>query len=400
MMPGTFLRALAIAVLYLFVATLALQNVFAQDEPAPGARKQDAEREDAGEEGRESLKRHIRARLLLKNLENIDTYEKKLAELDELGFEAVEEMLSSLAEPAKKALQELCKRRVGRLSDDDFKIRDRAFRLLYAAGDTSVEMLKKAAQSQDVHLADKSRLLLHMIDRRISPELHERLGHVMADYEKADWRKKLDMIDQLERLGGSLAVPALRRIVEREQNPRVKAQAANSLIRVGTIEDLVFIQKTGLIEKLDAPALTVEIYLSQGMKYLEAERYEEAIREFKRALKDAPDDIRIHYELGMAYLLAKKFALSVTHYMKVLNKEPENVLAHYNLACAYSLMNDTDNAIKHLALSIENGYGDVAHMEKDTDLDNIRSEPRYKALKEKLEREKEEEKKDDNQQDK
>jgi tetratricopeptide (TPR) repeat protein len=91
----------------------------------------------------------------------------------------------------------------------------------------------------------------------------------------------------------------------------------------------------------------------------------------------------------MAYLLSEKYALSITHYKKCLKQQPNNYLVHYNLACAYSLMNDVDNAVKHLALSIENGYKDLSHMEKDEDLDNIRSDQRYKELKDKLQRESE-----------
>jgi hypothetical protein len=52
-------------------------------------------------------------------------------------------------------------------------------------------------------------------------------------------------------------------------------------------------------------------------------------------------------------------------------------------------MNDTDGAVKHLALSIEKGYNDIGHIEKDEDLANIRQDPRYmqliKELRQKLE---------------
>jgi tetratricopeptide (TPR) repeat protein len=197
------------------------------------------------------------------------------------------------------------------------------------------------------------------------------------------------MITELERLGGSLAAPALRRIIEMESNPRVQAQAANSLIRVGTMQDLVFLKGIGLAEKIEAPAITAEIYLSQGLKYMEAKRYEEAIEEFKHALKDSPDDIRTHYEIAMAYLLSEKYTLSVTHFRECLKQQPDNPITHYNLACAHSLMNDGDNAIKHLSLAIQHGYKDLAHMEKDEDLDNIRSDPRYDELRKRLQREKE-----------
>jgi tetratricopeptide (TPR) repeat protein len=367
----------------------------AQDEaPAPEKPEKEENQKkelatEAREEARLSLLRHIEARKLIRRLSDPQKRAAALEKLDKLGTEAIIEMLASKKKEAREALGELCEGWVRQLSSEDFKQRDRAFRLLYAAGEAGLEPLKKASASGGAHLSQKTKLLLHMIDYRISPELYKRLGHVMADFKKAGWRKKIDMIAELERLGGTLAIPALKKIITRETNPRVQAQAANSLIRVGTIKDLLFLKKIGLAEKIQAPAITAEIYLSQGLKYMEAKQYEEAIGEFKKALKDSPDDFRTHYEIAMAYLLSEKYALSITHYKKCLKQQPNNYLVHYNLACAYSLMNDVDNAVKHLALSIENGYKDLSHMEKDEDLDNIRSDTRYKELKDKLQRESE-----------
>lgn len=377
------------------VAVIFCLAVCAQEEtPAPEKpQKPEQQKEDlatqAQEEARQHLLARIEARKLIRELSDPNKKDAALAKLDKLGIPAIEEMLASKASAAREALKELCRGWVGELTNDNFKQRDRAFRLLYAAGETATEHLKEASASDSAHLSEKAKLLLHMIDYQISPQLHERLGHVMAGYEKADWRKKLDMISELERLGGSLAVPALKRILLREKNPRVQAHAANSLIRVGTLGDLAFLKKIGLAEKIQAPALTAEIYFSQGFKYMQAKRYEEAIEEFKKALKDSPDDIRVHYQIAMTYLLSKKYSLCVTHYLECLKQEPKDPLSHYNLACAYSLMQDPDNAIKHLALSIENGYKDLEHMEKDEDFDNIRSDPRYQQLKQRLQPEKE-----------
>lgn len=374
------------SILILSVIFLLCPAVFAQEEPPvpeDPPEKTDTEQESSaatGEEARQSLIRRIKARKLIKDLEDPQKRQAALPQLDELGAEAIEEMLKVPEAHVRESLLALCRTWTAGLSSEKFDVRDRAFRLLYVAGDTVVDMLGEAANSVDRHLSETAGLLLHMIDHRISPELYERLGHVMAGFEKAEWRTRMDMIAELERLGGPLAVPPLKRILTREQNPRVQAQAANSLIRVGTVADLLFLKQIGLAQKIQAPAITAEIYLSQGIKYMEAERYEEAIEEFKRALKDSPDDLRTHYEIAMAYLLCGKYALSVAHFRECLKKEPDNPIAHYNLACAYSLMNDADNAIKHLALSIEKGYKDLAHMEKDEDLDNIRTDPRYEEL--------------------
>ncbi len=370
---------------------------FPQDTPAPEKQpgKDPAEQAttEGQEEERQKLLRRLEARRLIRELAG-DIKEELVPKLDKLGAEGVEELLASKKKEAGEALKLLCGKWTASLAAENFKERDRAFGLLYAAGEAGIEHLKKAADSNIAHLKETALLLLHMIDYRISPGLYERLGHVMADFGKSDWRRKIEMISELERLGGPLAVPALKRMLERETNPRVQGQAANSLIRVGTLEDLKFLQKIGLTSKIQAPAITAEIYLSQGIKYSQAKRYKESIEEFKKALKDAPDDFRTHYEIGMAYLLTKQFALSVSHLRKCLKQQPENHLVHYNLACSYSLMNDTDGAIRHLALSVENGYSDIAHMEKDEDLDNIRSDPRYKKLVQELRLKQEESKKE------
>jgi len=52
----------------------------------------------------------------------------------------------------------------------------------------------------------------------------------------------------------------------------------------------------------------------------------------------------------------------------------------YNLACCDSLLGDTDSALSFLARSIDAGYRDVAHMQADADLNNIRHTEAYKLL--------------------
>lgn len=376
----------ALVLVSLWVSAYSQDKPPAPEQPSDARQKKQELATEAQEEARAHLLRRIEARRLIRDLTDEEKKAAAVASLEKLGVEAVFELLVSKKEEARGALEELCRGWVAELPHEKYKKRERAFRLLYAAGDVSVKFLETAAKSQDPHLSHKAKLLLRMIDRRISPVLYARLGHVMAGFEKADWRKKLDMISELERLGGALAVPSLKRIIMREKNPRVQAQAANSLIRVGTLKDLLFLKKIGLAEKIQEPAITAEIYLSQGLRYMQAKRYDEAIEEFKRALKDSPQDFRAHYHIAMAYLMATKYALSVRHFQTCLAQQPNHQLAHYNIACAYSLMKDADNAVKHLGLSIDNGYDDLAHMEKDSDLDNIRSDPRYQQLKQRLQR--------------
>jgi hypothetical protein len=53
------------------------------------------------------------------------------------------------------------------------------------------------------------------------------------------------------------------------------------------------------------------------------------------------------------------------------------ITALYNLSCTYSLVNDKKNGIAYLKKSIDAGYNDYGHIQKDSDLDNIRHESAY-----------------------
>lgn len=52
----------------------------------------------------------------------------------------------------------------------------------------------------------------------------------------------------------------------------------------------------------------------------------------------------------------------------------------YNTACGYSLQNQKEKALNFLRISVENGNTNDAHMNRDTDLDNIRNEKAFTEI--------------------
>lgn len=56
-----------------------------------------------------------------------------------------------------------------------------------------------------------------------------------------------------------------------------------------------------------------------------------------------------------------------------------------NLACLYSLAGEVSSALDALEKSYEAGLADPDWMRQDSDLDNIRNHPRYRALVEQME---------------
>ncbi|HVY62788.1 MAG TPA: TlpA disulfide reductase family protein, partial [Planctomycetota bacterium] len=67
------------------------------------------------------------------------------------------------------------------------------------------------------------------------------------------------------------------------------------------------------------------------------------------------------------------------------SKLPDNAknqvlqLAHYNSACAWSLKGEKEKALASFEKALDAGFEDWDHIVEDTDLDNIRKEPRFAA---------------------
>ncbi|MCP4217417.1 MAG: hypothetical protein GY765_22430 [bacterium] len=86
---------------------------------------------------------------------------------------------------------------------------------------------------------------------------------------------------------------------------------------------------------------------------------------------------------GQEYM-AKKDTAKAILLLEIANKSGTgnrfNFLVKYNLACLYSLAKKKKKALKYLNEAVADGFKNRDHMEKDTDLDNIRKEKAFKEL--------------------
>jgi len=113
---------------------------------------------------------------------------------------------------------------------------------------------------------------------------------------------------------------------------------------------LAYLARTGEKPLFESPEVAAAIAMDQGIRYLQIHRFDKAIGEFE----------------------------------KVLKIQPQNEIAYYNLACAYALKGDKERALEALERSVESGFEDPEHIEKDDDLASLRGEPRFQALVQKL----------------
>lgn len=88
------------------------------------------------------------------------------------------------------------------------------------------------------------------------------------------------------------------------------------------------------------------VYFGLGMLHFKAERYEEAISNFKESLKSEPSIIDTHLGLGIAYTMIMNFKEAIASLNRVLELVPSHVEAHYWLGKAHFYTGDKTAALK------------------------------------------------------
>jgi tetratricopeptide (TPR) repeat protein len=97
-------------------------------------------------------------------------------------------------------------------------------------------------------------------------------------------------------------------------------------------------------------------------------------------LKNHPDSIDILMELGNLYTSCGRYEDGLKIDLRLVSLLPSNPVVHYNLACSYSLLERKEEAFSALEKALDLGFSDFTLLLKDKDLNNIRSDPRFRPL--------------------
>jgi TolB-like protein/Flp pilus assembly protein TadD len=93
-----------------------------------------------------------------------------------------------------------------------------------------------------------------------------------------------------------------------------------------------------------------------------------------------PDDARALYLAGGALIQLGELQRGIEWTDRALAIDPEDPAVLYNVACAYAFLGRTDDVIACLEKAVEHGFGHREWLENDSDLDSVRSDPRFQAL--------------------
>jgi len=126
--------------------------------------------------------------------------------------------------------------------------------------------------------------------------------------------------------------------------------------------------------------LVTSVYRSLGREADAQTARRNGLEVIERVLEMQPDDARALY-LGagaLANLGQRERALEWCK--RALAVDPEDTGILYNVACAYSNMGMVEEGLKCLEDAVDFGFGHKAWIEHDSDLDALRSSPRFQAL--------------------
>ena len=112
--------------------------------------------------------------------------------------------------------------------------------------------------------------------------------------------------------------------------------------------------------------------------------WEEASSHHKEMLSKYPNSGRAWFNYGYTSLQARDFANAMNAFRKTISMNYRPGTSAYNIACAYALQGDRDAAFEWLQKAEGTGFRLSDYLEDDEDLDALRRDPRFAALKERF----------------
>ncbi|MBI3848553.1 MAG: HEAT repeat domain-containing protein [Planctomycetes bacterium] len=171
-----------------------------------------------------------------------------------------------------------------------------------------------------------------------------------------------------------------------DQEEELRKAIAFTLYRLGEerpFRDLESKQKNTIDRRLDDIAMLERIYGSLWDRADQAT--DKGILHYLEMLNQA------EWELAYSYNQVHMFDDAIRQYgIVVKNLERLNRgkdvstgllnLTHYNLACIHAQRNDVESALRELEMAIDSGFRDYGWIDKDRDLDSVRSDPRFARI--------------------
>jgi adenylate cyclase len=147
-----------------------------------------------------------------------------------------------------------------------------------------------------------------------------------------------------------------------------------------------FYDRASIVNPYDYQSLLLasQIYLDLGKQGAAEAARRRGLQIVEERLKLNPDDVRAWYMGANALVALGQIEKGLVWANRALAVEPAESMTLYNLGCIKSLAGKVEEAIDHLEKAFEYGLHQKEWFEMDSNLDPLRSHPRFQALLKKL----------------
>ena len=109
------------------------------------------------------------------------------------------------------------------------------------------------------------------------------------------------------------------------------------------------------------------------------QKWAEAAKAYEEVVREEPENPGAWNQLGMSRFSLQQFEAAIEALQKNIAMT-NNAIAMYNVACAYARLNQKEKAFEWLNKAWSNRLPPYLNISQDTDLANLRDDPRFKEL--------------------
>ncbi len=141
-------------------------------------------------------------------------------------------------------------------------------------------------------------------------------------------------------------------------------------------------QRAAEVDPADLQAISLLAFTYLGLEETEKAQaaYRVSLERCERHLELNPHDARAHYLYACALRELGEQEDCWSWIDKALAIDPDDPYNVYGAACLYSRDGQIDQGIHYFERALKAGFAHRAWIESDTDLDSIRSDPRFQRL--------------------
>ncbi len=122
----------------------------------------------------------------------------------------------------------------------------------------------------------------------------------------------------------------------------------------------------------------------KAQQHFAAREWEQAAEAYRKLTLADPDNGRAWHHLGYSLHMLGRLDEALPAHQKAAESQEFRTLGHYNVACVHALQGRKDEAFAALDKALEAGFDAAGTLESDSDMDNLRSDPRFKGVQERV----------------